>query len=275
MANPRIVAERDAFLIDVLSLLHPEAKRNSLRRMIDHGRVTIDGSKASRAKQEVPAGSTVETLSRTEVEGPSKKAGVPEPDVLYDDKHLMVVNKPAGLLSVRLPGASQTRCSTELSDGYPRRRPRGCIWYTVSTGDVGLPYSGQVPRGSGSPAEPVQGPHGGEDIPRRGIWEPALIVRHLDIEGEGGQDKRVRLVQKGERGGKEAITNWEVEERGPIHTLVRIKIDTGRRAQIRLHMSDLGCPVSGDTRYGRGKASVNRLCLHATSLGFDHPYGAA
>ena len=38
-------------------------------------------------------------------------------------------------------------------------------------------------------------------------------------------------------------------------------------------MSELGCPVSGDTRYGRGKASINRLCLHATSLGFDHPYG--
>ena len=88
------------------------------------------------------------------------------------------------------------------------------------------------------------------------------------------RDKRVRLVQKGERGGKEAITNWAVEEKGPIHTLVRIKIDTGRRAQIRLHMSELGCPVSGDTRYGRGKASVNRLCLHATSLGIDHPYGS-
>ena len=87
MANPRIVAEEGGFLIDILSLLHPEAKRNSLRRMIDHGRVTVDGSKASRAKQEVPAGSTVETLSRTEVEGPSKKEGVPEPEVLYDDKH--------------------------------------------------------------------------------------------------------------------------------------------------------------------------------------------
>ena len=79
MANPRIVAERDAFLIDVLSLLHPEAKRNSLRRMIDHGRVTIDGSKASRAKQEVPAGSTVETLSRTEVEAPQRRQGSQSP----------------------------------------------------------------------------------------------------------------------------------------------------------------------------------------------------
>ncbi len=59
MANPRIVAEEGGFLIDILSLLHPEAKRYSLRRMIDHGRVTVDGSKASRAKQEVPTGSTV------------------------------------------------------------------------------------------------------------------------------------------------------------------------------------------------------------------------
>ena len=116
MANPRIVAEEGGFLIDILSLLHPEAKRNSLRRMIDHGRVTVDGSKASRAKQEVPAGSTVETLSRTEVEGPSKKEGVPEPEVLYDDKHLMVVNKPAGLLSVATPrGEPDTMFDRALS----------------------------------------------------------------------------------------------------------------------------------------------------------------
>jgi len=88
------------------------------------------------------------------------------------------------------------------------------------------------------------------------------------------KDKRVRLVQKGERAGKEAITNWRIEEVGPIHSLIRIKIDTGRRAQIRLHMCGLGCPVSGDTRYGRGKASVNRLCLHASALGFEHPNGS-
>ena len=98
MANPRIVAEEDGFLIEILSLLHPEAKRNSLRRMIDHGRVTVDGSKASRAKQEVSAGSAVETLSRTEVDGPSKKGGIPEPDVLYDDKHqVLVVIQDSGL----------------------------------------------------------------------------------------------------------------------------------------------------------------------------------
>ena len=87
------------------------------------------------------------------------------------------------------------------------------------------------------------------------------------------KDMRVRLVKDGKRAGREAITHWEFEERGTTHSLIRIKIDTGRRAQIRLHMANMGCPVAGDTRHGWGKASVNRLCLHATSLGFDHPCG--
>ena len=87
------------------------------------------------------------------------------------------------------------------------------------------------------------------------------------------KDKRVRLVEKGRRGGREAMTHWQKEKVGPEHSLIRIKIDTGRRAQIRLHMQHLGCPVAGDTRHGFGKASVNRLCLHATSLSFNHPDG--
>ena len=274
MANPTIVAEEDAFLIDILSLLHPEAKRNSLRRMIDHGRVTVDGSKASRAKQEVPAGSTVETLSRTEVEGPSKKEGVPEPDVLYDDKHLMVVNKPAGLLSVATPrGEPDTMFDRALSWVSKTQSKRVHLVHRLDRETSGCLILAKSPE----VRDILQSQFKARSVER--IYHAVVFGSPPSPSGistsrvKETRDKRVRLVQKGERGGKEAITNWEVEEKGPIHTLIRIKIDTGRRAQIRLHMSELGCPVSGDTRYGRGKASVNRLCLHATSLGFDHPYG--
>ena len=92
-------------LIDLLSLLHPTAKKNSLRRMIDHGRVLVDGSKASRAKEIVPVGSIVESLSRSEGDVPARKKseGIPDPEVLFDDRELVVVNKPAGLLSVATP----------------------------------------------------------------------------------------------------------------------------------------------------------------------------
>ena len=274
MATPTIVAEEDAFLIDILSLLHPEAKRNSLRRMIDHGRVTVDGSKASRAKQEVPAGSTGETLSRTEVEGPSKKEGVPEPEVLYDDKHLMVVNKPAGLLSVATPrGEPDTMFDRALSWVSKTQSKRVHLVHRLDRETSGCLILAKSPE----VRDILQSQFKARSVER--IYHAVVFGSPPSPSGistsrvKETRDKRVRLVQKGERGGKEAITNWEVEEKGPIHTLIRIKIDTGRRAQIRLHMSELGCPVSGDTRYGRGKASVNRLCLHATSLGFDHPYG--
>ena len=106
-----------------------------------------------------------------------------------------------------------------------------------------------------------------------------VVGRPDDVSGvvtsriQESSDKRGRLVPKGEIGGKEAITNWQLERSEPIHSLMRIKIVTGRRAQIRLHMSDIGCPVVGDTRYGLGKASVNRLCLHASEIQFEHPNG--
>ena len=274
MANPRIVAEEAGFLIEILSLLHPEAKRNSLRRMIDHGRVTVDGTEASRAKQKVPGGSVVETLSRTEVDGPQKKDGVPEPEVLYDDKHLMVVNKPAGLLSVATPrGEPDTMFDRALRWVSKTQSKRVHLVHRLDRETSGCLILAKSPE----VRDILQSQFKDRSVER--IYHAVVFGSPPSTSGistsrvKETRDKRVRLVQKGERGGKEAITNWEVEEKGPIHTLIRIKIDTGRRAQIRLHMGELGCPVSGDTRYGRGKASVNRLCLHATSLGFDHPYG--
>ena len=274
MANPRIVAEEAGFLIEILSLLHPEAKRNSLRRMIDHGRVTVDGTEASRAKQKVPVGSVVETLSRTEVDGPQKKDGVPEPEVLYDDKHLMVVNKPAGLLSVATPrGEPDTMFDRALRWVSKTQSKRVHLVHRLDRETSGCLILAKSPE----VRDMLQSQFKDRSVER--IYHAVVFGSPPSTSGistsrvKETRDKRVRLVQKGERGGKEAITNWEVEEKGPIHTLIRIKIDTGRRAQIRLHMGELGCPVSGDTRYGRGKASVNRLCLHATSLGFDHPYG--
>ena len=274
MANPRIVAEEAGFLIEILSLLHPEAKRNSLRRMIDHGRVTVDGTEASRAKQKVPVGSVVETLSRTEVDGPQKKDGVPEPEVLYDDKHLMVVNKPAGLLSVATPrGEPDTMFDRALRWVSKTQSKRVHLVHRLDRETSGCLILAKSPE----VRDMLQSQFKDRSVER--IYHAVVFGSPPSTSGistsrvKETRDKRVRLVQKGERGGKEAITNWEVEEKGPIHALIRIKIDTGRRAQIRLHMGELGCPVSGDTRYGRGKASVNRLCLHATSLGFDHPYG--
>ena len=186
----------------------------------------------------------------------------------------MVVNKPAGLLSVATPrGEPDTMFDRALRWVSKTQAKRVHLVHRLdreTSGCLVLAKSPEV-------RDLLQSQFKDRTVER--IYHAVVFGSPPSSSGistsrvKETKDKRVRLVQKGERGGKEAITHWEVEERGPIHTLVRIKIDTGRRAQIRLHMSEMGCPVSGDTRYGRGKASINRLCLHATSLGFDHPYG--
>ncbi len=276
MVNPRIKSEDKGHLLDILSSLHPTAKKNSLRRMIDYGRVLVDGKKASRAKQIVHPGSIVEILSRSEGDSPERKEdGIPDPEVLYDDSEILVVNKPAGLLSVATPrGEADTMFDRALLWSSKKHSTRVHLVHRLdreTSGCLILAKSTEV-------RDMLQRQFKDRTVER--IYHAVVFGKPSSESGvqrarvKETKDKRVRLVQKGERGGKEAITNWSIEQTGPMHTLIRIKIDTGRRAQIRLHMSDLGCPVSGDTRYGRGKASVNRLCLHASSLGFEHPNGS-
>jgi 23S rRNA pseudouridine1911/1915/1917 synthase len=276
MANPRIESEKKGNLIDILSALHPTAKKNSLRRMIDHGRVIVDGKKASRAKEIIHPGSIVETLSRSEGGGPARKKeeGIPNPEILYDDSEILVVNKPAGLLSVATSrGEADTMFDRALNWSSKNHSTRVLLVHRLDRETSGCLILAKSPE----VRDMLQKQFKDRTIER--IYHAVVFGKPNSASGvqtsriKETKDKRVRLIQKGERGGKEAITNWSIEQTGPIHTLIRIKIDTGRRAQIRLHMSEMGCPVSGDTRYGRGKASVNRLCLHASSLGFEHPNG--
>lgn len=275
MGNPSIEAPESGYLIDVLSILHPEAKKNSLRRMIDHGRVLVDGKRATRAKETVSIGTFVETLSRKEVEGPARKVDqIPNPSILYEDREVIVVDKPPGLLSVATPmGEEDTMFDRVLNWVSRNQSTRAHLVHRLDRETSGCMILAKSPE----VRDFLQSQFKDRSVER--IYHAVVFGKPADESGvatsriQESRDKRVRLVPKGERGGKEAITNWRVEKSAPIHSLIRIKIDTGRRAQIRLHMSEIGCPVVGDTRYGRGKASVNRLCLHASELQFEHPNG--
>ena len=275
VSNPIIEARENGYLIDVLSILHPEAKKNSLRRMIDHGRVLVDGKKATRAKETVSIGTLVETLSRKEVERPSHRGErIPIPIILYEDDELIVVDKPPGLLSVAThKGEPDTMFDRVLNFVSKNQTTRTHLVHRLdreTSGCMILAKSPQV-------RDFLQSQFKDRSVER--IYHAVVIGKPAAESGVAttriheSRDKRVRLVPKGEVGGKDAITNWQLERSASVHSLMRIKIDTGRRAQIRLHMSEIGCPVLGDTRYGRGKASVNRLCLHASEIQFEHPNG--
>ncbi|MDP6888971.1 MAG: RNA pseudouridine synthase, partial [Candidatus Thalassarchaeaceae archaeon] len=81
----------------------------------------------------------------------------------------------------------------------------------------------------------------------------------------------VKRVKSTFKGSKQSITHWRIEDQDDFVALIEIKIDTGRRHQIRMAMQFLGCPIVGDTMHGAATNPLNRICLHATALGFVHP----
>ncbi|MDC3247345.1 RNA pseudouridine synthase, partial [Euryarchaeota archaeon] len=234
------------------------------------------GVKVTRANDKVSAGVTITVLSKfdgDETVG-KYKSSIPAPEVVYSDKSVIVVNKPAGLLSVATDrGEADTMFDRVFAWAWENGKTRAHLVHRLdreTSGCLILARSTEI-------RDMLQ-----DQFKDRSIERIYHAVVHRKPPTKSGietgriqemKDKRMRLVPEGRRAGKSAITNWWLEDTGPEHSLIRIKIDTGRRAQIRLHMANLGCPVIGDTRHGFGKASVNRLCLHASSLTFDHPNG--
>ena len=276
MPDPAVEPTEDTILLEVLASLHPSAKRNSLRRMVDHGRVRVDGEKATRANMQVAKGSLVEVVSKADGDKPQTqpKEIIPAPEVLFFDAEVILADKPAGLLSVATDrGEVDTMYDRVAKWAWENGKTRTHLVHRLDRETSGCMIFAR----SAETKDMLQ-----KQFKDRSVERIYHAVVHRKPPTTSGvetlriletKDKRVRLVEAGRRGGREAITNWWLEKEGPAHSLIRIKIDTGRRAQIRLHMANLGCPVAGDTRHGFGKASVNRLCLHATSLSFNHPDG--
>ena len=277
VVNPRFVVESPGNLIDILSIVHPKSKKNNLRRMIDRGRILVNGVRARRAKEEIPIGANIEILSKEE--GDQKRSSMDgmlqSPEVLFEDEKVIVVDKPAGLLTVATPRGEPDTMFDRVSKWLSKkRRDRTFLVHRLdreTSGCLILAKSKEV-------RDFLQKQFKNRSVER--IYHAVVFGNPSNESGVSTtriletRDNRVRLVDDGRRAGKEAITNWKVEQKFAVNSLIRIKIETGRRAQIRLHMSEMGHPVVGDTRYGRGKASVNRLCLHASSIGFMHPDGS-
>ena len=275
MPDPSTKVEEECLLIDALAVIHPTAKKNSLRRMIAHGRVRVGDVRAEHPRQSIPPGSVVTILSRDDGDAPTKpKEGIPEPRVLYSDSQLIVVEKPHGLLSVATDrGEADTMFDRVAKWAWVNGRTRALLVHRLDRETSGCLLLARSPEAR----DTLQAQFKDRTIERiyHAVVHGAPSARSGTVKAriQETKDMRVRLVKDGKRAGREAITHWELEERGTTHSLIRIKIDTGRRAQIRLHMANMGCPVAGDARHGWGKASVNRLCLHASSLTFDHPNG--
>jgi 23S rRNA pseudouridine1911/1915/1917 synthase len=257
--------------------------RSGVRGLFDHGCVTV-ADVVLDAGDPLPAGATVVVTydeARRYREKPRFEASRAF-SIVLEDRHLIVVDKAAGILSVPTPRGETNTLFDEVAR-YVNRGPRMIKKVTVVQ-RLDRDASGLLVFAKNKVVgEKLQAQFSARKPEREYI---AFVAGHLDT-AKGTFRSYLRTTEElheestddpGE--GKEAVTHYEVVERLHQATSVRVHLETGRRNQIRVHFAEAGHPVLGDTHYEPQKAAhplwtARRLALHAAVLGFAHPITGA
>jgi 23S rRNA pseudouridine1911/1915/1917 synthase len=260
--------------LDVVLGGHPEVgSRAAAQRLIDAGRVTVDGQ--SRPKRHrVEAGQRIE--ARPEERVPRGDPSAVPHEVVFEDGHLLVVDKPAGVVVHPAPGHAGPTLVEALegraAGGDEPWRPG--IVHRLDRDTSGLLVVAKTDRAHRALQEQLRA----RELTREylALVEGRPDARSGTIDVPIGRDRRDRTVHSTRTDApRQARTHFTIERALPRTTLLRVRLETGRTHQIRVHLAAIGHPVVGDPDYG-GRASGERLVLtrqflHSARLGFTHP----
>ncbi len=248
-------------LIEVLALLSPESSKSTLRSWLKVGRVQVDGNVVKVANQVIHAGQTV-------VVGEQPKYVDDEIRIIYEDRHIIAVDKPRGLLSVATNFDETNNLHAILKGKYRPKRvypvhrldqdTSGVIVFALS--DIardGLKVIFEKHEVERHYVAIVEG-HLAE---KSGVWSS------YQYEDKGYFVRTTHIPDKG----RLAVTHYEVLRESPKYSLLDLRLETGRKNQIRVHCQESGHPVAGDPKYGATTDPIKRLCLHAFFLELEHP----
>lgn len=261
----------DAYLSEKLE----DTSRVAIQRLVTNGKVLVNG-KTVKASYKVQAGDKIEVEEEVPVEISLKAQDIPL-DIIYEDKDIIVVNKPKGMVvhpangnpDGTLVNAIMAICKDSLSGIGGEIRPG--IVHRLDKDTSGIIIIAKNDKAHINLSEQIK-----EHTVKKTY---IALVRGLVKENEAtinmpiGRSEKDRKKMAVTKKGKEAITHFKVLERYDKYTLLQVNIETGRTHQIRVHLSQIGYPIVGDEVYSNGKNewNVKGQCLHAKSLEFIHP----
>ena len=261
----------DCALLDFL-MSQTGATRTSVKQLLANRRVQVNGACLTRHDSPLKSGDTVTvTNSKGNI-----RLTHPKLRVVYEDDHLIVVEKKEGLLTVPVYAGSQETTVLSILRAYVRRQnPRNNVFvvHRLDRETSGLLVFAKTPQ-----LQEYMRTWWKQIVTQRtyiAVTEGVFAEKEGVIRSWFTEDKRNAMVYSSpvDNGGDLAVTHYNVVRHNDRYSLVELNLETGRTNQIRVHLASKGHPVLGDRKYGHGNESspVDRLCLHARVLEFIHP----
>lgn len=261
----RITINKSLSLIEFLIEQYPDSPRTRIKKLLQSGSIRINNKSVTLHSYPLKPGDVVDINSHA---GMKAKEGLPFP-VLYEDQYVIVVDKPAGTATSSVDGSISIH---QIISDFLKKLSKGNVRANV-VHRLDKEVSGVLLFAKSYDAM--------NSIKER--WKETEKHYYALVEGIPGkaedtieswliEDKSLKMHSVPETtGAKFAVTHYKIIKPVNKYSLLDVKIDTGRKNQIRVHLSDIGCPIVGDRKYGASADFIRRIRLHAYYLSFPHP----
>lgn len=260
-------------LLEFLLSEYKALSRNKLKSLLTKGAVRVDGIVQTRYNFSVNSNNIVELLKGENANAiqNAERNMRRFAHIVYEDKWIIIVDKNVDILSV--PSGHHGFCLKTLLDEYFQRKGEHCTAHIVHRLDKET--SGLIIYAKNRQIQQTFTDNWREIIKDRRYYAVChgMLQKNSDTIQSWLQDDKFYYTHSSpiNNGGKLAITHYNLLKKNPKYSLLDIKLETGRKNQIRVHLQQIGFPIIGDHKYGNSEDPIKRLGLHAYLLSFTHP----
>jgi RluA family pseudouridine synthase len=253
-------------LLDKLAQLFPDSTRTTLRQMLQHGRVRVNGEVEKDAKRKLTASDAVEVTDKK-----TARLLPPALTLLHEDRDVLVIVKANGLLTVATEREKDTTAQAYLNHYLgARREDRVHVVHRLDRETSGVLVFAK----NFHAREALKEQFAEHSVDRVYV----AVIEGTLPQGRGSfrshllERRDLRMVSvKAHKDAKHAVTHYRTVEKNAKYSMLEVTLETGRKNQIRAHLSEAEHPIVGDQFYGSNVNPLGRLGLHAKLLGFTHP----
>ncbi|MDN4606912.1 RluA family pseudouridine synthase [Sporosarcina highlanderae] len=258
-------AELLPFLLENLK----KNSRNSIKSMLTRGQVSVNGQTITKHNHKLLEGQKVEILHNKAAKSESSLTGL---SIIYEDESIIVIDKEAGLLSMAAKDKNEKTAFSEVSSYVKKQNPRQRVFivHRLDRDTSGVLLFAK------SEKVKMQLQDNWDELVKDRIYAALVqgnVKKEKDTIKSYLKETRTYKVYSNptDNGGQLAITHYRKIRAGRQYSLLEVRLETGRKNQIRVHMEEIGHPVVGDKKYGSTVNPIKRLGLHATALTIVHP----